>query len=82
MILSMFGFQIWENFATNRRGINKTALQGKFYLEHTILFAVITQSHWLKPRNVFENFLICFVIASHMLHDDVTITHITNVSLI
>ena len=30
--------------------------------------------------HVFENFLVCFIIAAHMLHDDVTIKQIKNVS--
>ena len=36
----------------------------------------------LRLLNVFENSLVCFIIASHMLRDDVRIKLIRNVSLI
>ena len=37
--------------------------------------SIKAQLHCVSLLNIFENFLACFIIASHTLHDDVTTKH-------
>ena len=45
------------------------------------VFGVGPKDSEIKSKFVLKNLLVCFIIASHMLHDDVTIKQIKHASL-